>query len=350
MKYSFIVPVYGTGPYLPDCVASVLAQRERDMEVILVDDCSPDSCPALCDALAKQDPRVRVIHKERNEGLGFARNTGLAAATGEFVIFVDSDDRVAENLLAVCEPHLTGSTDLLVFGVNCDYETAAGETDWTETLSPEAKNTACGDSPAQIFLSLNAARVFPFAWNKVYRRAFLEKHGLRFESTELIEDFLFNIAVFAASPAIITIPEALYRYRRRPQETMVSRYSPRFFALCKRKYLLERGFLEREDALDGAAASVIAWSHIKHMISVAARNRSEKAALPAKRQKELAREMLRDPVTKQALADFRPAGAKQKLIADRLRKEDAAFLLTLAAGVDLTQRKSVGAFKKLVRK
>ena len=350
MKYSFIVPVYGTEDYLAGCVASILSQRERDLEVILVDDRSPDGCPALCDGLARQDGRVKVIHKEKNEGLGFARNTGLAAAKGEFVIFADSDDRVSEELLAVCGPCLTDAVDLLVFGVNCDYENAAGETDWTETLSPARQSAARGDSLASVFLSLNEARAFPFAWNKVYRRAFLEENGLRFESTELIEDFLFNIAVFAASPAVAVIPEPLYHYRRRPTETLVSRYSPRFFALCRRKYLLERDFLLQENALDEAAASFIAYSHIKHVISVAARNRSEKAALSAKQQKELAREMLRDPVTKQALADFVPAGARQKLIASRMRKEDAVFLLALAAGVDLSQKRSAALFKKYIRK
>ena len=80
------------------------------------------------------------------------------------------------------------------------------------------------------------------------------------------------------------------------------------------------------------------------------RNRSEKAALTVSEQKKLAGEMLRDPVTKQALADFRPEGAKQKLIAAELKKENAAFLLTLAAGADLTQQKAVGLFKKYIRK
>ena len=350
MKYSFIVPVYGTGPYLRGCVASILAQRERDLEVILVDDCSPDGCPALCDRLAEEDPRVRVIHKERNEGLGFARNTGLAAAKGDFVIFADSDDRVSEELLAVCSPYLTGAVDLLVFGVSCDYENAAGKTEWTETLSPVRMSTSDGDPLASVFLSLNEARVFPFAWNKIYRRAFLEQNGLLFEATELIEDFLFNIAAFSASPAVSVIPEALYRYRRRPQETLVSRYSPRFFELCKRKYLLERAFLEQENALSGDAAGFIAWSHVKHLISVAVRNRSEKAGLSSGRRKELAREMLRDPLTRQALSDCVPAGVRQKLIAARLKKEDAAFLLALAAAADLAQRRSVGLFKKYFRK
>ena len=350
MKYSFIVPVYGTERYLVRCVDSVLAQRETDFEVLLVDDCSPDGAPALCDELARRDGRIRVIHKEKNEGLGFARNTGLEAANGTFVVFVDSDDTVSEDLLSVCGPRLSDGVDLLAFGVTCEYENKAEEIDWTEALSPEAKSAARGDSLAEIFISLNEARVFPFAWNKIYRRAFLEENGLRYESTELIEDFLFNIAAFSASPGVAVLPECLYHYRRHAFESLVSRYSPAFFSLCKRKYALEREFLKGQDALDESNASFIAYSHIKHTVSAAVRNRSEKAALSVAEQKKLAGEMLRDPVTKQALADFRPEGAKQKLIAAELKKENAAFLLTLAAGADLSQQKAVGLFKKYIRK
>ena len=349
MLFSFIVPVYGTESYLRDCVSSLMAQTGV-FEIILVDDCSPDDCPALCDELARQDSRVRVIHKEHNEGLGFARNTGLTAAAGEYVIFVDSDDRVLPELLAVCEQNLSDAPDALVFGVSCAYENAAGEVTWTETLSPERKSTARGDSLADIFMALNGARVFPFAWNKVYRRAFLEEKGLRFESTELIEDFLFNITVFAASPSVAVIPDPLYTYRRHAHETLVSKYSPAFFALSQRKYRLEKAFLEQEQAYDEANASFIAYAYLKHVVSVAVRNRSEKAGLTTTRQKELVREMLRDPLTKQALADFRPAGTKQKLIAERFAREDAAFVLTLAAAADLSQQKAVGIFKKYIRR
>ena len=349
MLFSFIVPVYGTERYLWECVSSLLAQT-GEFEVILVDDCSPDGCPALCDALARQDARVRVIHKAHNEGLGMARNTGLAAAQGEYVIFADSDDRVSPELLAICEPHLADGPDLLTFGVRCEYENAAGAAAWTEILSPAQKSTARGDPLADIFMALNTARVFPFAWNKVWRRAFLTENGLQFESTELIEDFLFAIAAFGASPSAKVIPDALYTYRRHAHETLVSKYSPAFFALCKRKYGLEKAFLEQENAYTASNASFIAYSHIKHVISVAARNRSKKAGLSLKRRRELAREMLRDPLTKQALDAFTPQGAKQKLVAAAMRRESAACVLALAAAADFSQRKAVGFFKKTVRK
>lgn len=95
---SVIVPVYKVEPYLDRCVASILAQTYPNLEVILVDDGSPDNCPALCDAWAQRDSRIRVIHK-KNGGQSDARNVGLDAASGAYISFVDSDDYIAENFI-----------------------------------------------------------------------------------------------------------------------------------------------------------------------------------------------------------------------------------------------------------
>ena len=90
---SIIVPIYNVEPYLDRCIQSLINQTLENIEIILVDDESPDNCPQMCDAYAKQDRRIKVIHK-KNGGLGLARNSGLEIATGEFVAFVDSDDYV----------------------------------------------------------------------------------------------------------------------------------------------------------------------------------------------------------------------------------------------------------------
>ena len=88
---SVIVPVYKVEPYLDRCVQSIVDQTYGNLEIILVDDGSPDNCPAMCDAWAEKDSRIKVIHKE-NGGQADARNVGMAVATGEYVAFVDSDD------------------------------------------------------------------------------------------------------------------------------------------------------------------------------------------------------------------------------------------------------------------
>lgn len=95
---SVVIPVYKVEPYLDRCVQSIVNQTYRDLEIILVDDGSPDNCPAICDAWAEKDSRIRVIHKE-NGGLSDARNVGMALATGEYIAFIDSDDWIAPEML-----------------------------------------------------------------------------------------------------------------------------------------------------------------------------------------------------------------------------------------------------------
>ena len=94
---SVIVPVYKVEEYLDRCVQSIVNQTYSNLEIILVDDGSPDRCGAICDAWAEKDSRIRVIHKE-NGGLSDARNAGMAAATGQYIGFIDSDDRIAPEM------------------------------------------------------------------------------------------------------------------------------------------------------------------------------------------------------------------------------------------------------------
>ncbi|MBO5913406.1 MAG: glycosyltransferase family 2 protein [Clostridia bacterium] len=112
MRFSIVVPVYGVEKYLDECINSLLKQTYTDFEIILVDDRSPDNCPQMCDGYAQSDSRVRVIHKPQNEGLGFARNTGLEAAKGDYVIFADSDDTIDPKTLERCFEELKDEPDI----------------------------------------------------------------------------------------------------------------------------------------------------------------------------------------------------------------------------------------------
>lgn len=117
-QLSVIVPVYNVESYLPLCIDSLRNQTLRNIEIILVDDESPDSCPVLCDKYAKQDSRIKVIHK-KNAGLGFARNSGLEIATGKYVTFVDSDDYIdTDAYKALCRMAEENDLDILRFNYN----------------------------------------------------------------------------------------------------------------------------------------------------------------------------------------------------------------------------------------
>ena len=96
---SIIIPIYKVEEYLDECISSVINQTYTKLEIILVDDGSPDSCPKMCDDWAKKDSRIRVIHKT-NGGLSDARNAGIEVATGEYIAFVDSDDYIKPDMIA----------------------------------------------------------------------------------------------------------------------------------------------------------------------------------------------------------------------------------------------------------
>ncbi len=329
---SIIMPVYGVEKYLSASINSVLNQTYKNFELILVDDKSLDNSPKICDDFAQKDDRIKVIHKPNNEGLGFARNTGLDFASGDYVYFMDSDDYIESQLLEKTINAFEENTEFVVFGINRVYEKKDGSIDKTEHLIPEMVESKTPNETAYIFAMLNTKKVFPFAWNKLYKKQFLDKCGTRFENTRLIEDFLFNIELFSKATFIKVIPDKLYNYRKPQHETLVSAYAPEFFELCKRKYTLEKEYLSIVNALTEENLQLIYFSYVKHLISVFLKNSSKKSGLSKKEQKEKMKSVLDDNLTKEVLMNYAPKGIVMKIVTCLLRSKNiilCTFFITL---------------------
>lgn len=350
MRFSVIVPVYGAEKYLDQCIISILNQKFRDFELILVDDCSLDRCPAMCDAWAEKDDRICVIHKPVNEGLGFARNTGIQAAKGEYILFVDSDDYISEVLLKTCDDKLTEQTDIFVFGLQYVYQNRHGKTTLTEDAMPQTFSALTQEDRAQMFAQLNQAGAFPFACNKAYRKAFLDDVGVAFEKTKLIEDFLFNIALFGAAGRIDSIPDLFYFYRKPAHETLVSRYAPEFFELSKRKYRLEQEFLSQCGCLGGAHLDLIRLGYVKHVVSAVLKNRSAAAALPMSEQKAKICQMMDDPLTVEVVKDLNLSDWKFRPVCEAIRNRRVNQMMLFCMGIHLLQKNMLGIYRKLLKK
>ena len=348
MKYSIIVPVYGVEKYLDQCVESVLAQSFTDFELILVDDKSPDNCPAMCDSWAQKDARIRVVHKPVNEGLGFARNTGMDAAQGEYVTFLDSDDYISPTHLSTCDSALTADTDILVFGIESVYENKDGNVVYRDAACPPGFTADTPEKRGALFAALSRASAFPYACNKTYRRAFLQEQQARFEKTKLIEDFLFNIGLFGKAQQIVAVSDVLYYYRKPAHETLVSRYAPEFFDLCKRKYQLEEGFLRACNALTEEHCSLIQLNYLKHIVSAVIKNRSKAASLTRTQQKQRLQEMLDDTLTVSVLAQYIPADRTYRVIRDAMYKKQVGRVLTYCVGIHFVQRNMLPLYRKLL--
>lgn len=160
-----IVPVYNVEKYIHQCVDSLLAQDYPAMEILLIDDGSPDGCPQICDDYAKKDSRVRVIH-QKNQGLAETRNVGVREARGEYIGFVDSDDYILPGMFSSMMECVEkdSDTDLVV----CDYNTFYDDDYDRQTTHRQEINT---NRPVEIIRDeFLMDRYAPIMWNKIYRK------------------------------------------------------------------------------------------------------------------------------------------------------------------------------------
>ena len=213
-KASVIVPVYKVEEYLEKCVQSILAQTERDFELILVDDGSPDRCGALCDSLAQTDPRIRVIHQE-NQGLGGARNTGIREARGDWLLLVDSDDWIEPKILEkAMEAGLREEADLVMFAFRTVDEQGRELGVFREDMPKERGITLQEHKEALL--------TAPCAWNKLYRRSFFQGTGLAYPPRVWYEDLRTTPKLMAKAGRMVFLDEVGYNYLQRQGSIMKS--------------------------------------------------------------------------------------------------------------------------------
>ena len=212
---SVIVPVYKVEKYLKRCVDSILAQTYPCLEVILVDDGSPDGCPAICDEYAREDRRVRVIHKE-NGGLSDARNAGIDAAKGNFLGFIDSDDyvhpRFYELLLQALKEE---GADIAGCDVKKIYETGTVEEEEKEAVRSEiysGREATANLYDAQLYLKSVVI------WNKLYKKELFK--DVRFPKVKLHEDEFTSYRLLYQSKSVVYIDRAYYFYFQREDGIM----------------------------------------------------------------------------------------------------------------------------------
>lgn len=207
--YSVILPVYNVQAYLPECLDSILTQdSDSEYEVILVDDGSRDESGRICDEYAAKHSNIRVIHQV-NQGVSSARNVGLAAAAGEYVLFCDPDDFYAPDALAMLDSQLEMSPDMVVFCAK-SFEENGNEKDMRPALLPNGES---GKGYMQRLFQTE--QFFPVAvWHYLYRRAFLTKRGLSFQKELTVaEDFDFNFRALDKAETVRGLDSMLYFYR-----------------------------------------------------------------------------------------------------------------------------------------
>lgn len=212
MKFSVILPIYNVELYLPECIDSILMQSYTDFELILVNDGSQDKSLSICNEYAKKDERIKVIDQV-NAGLSMARNNGLAIATGDYVVFIDSDDFVISNdfLQKLVQKTVT-NVDLIFF----KYSRFIDGSNILCKCTYSYKNAILGNSMSDKLQRLvDDDAFYGMAWIKAVRRLVLVQNNIQFEKGLLSEDTEWNYHLLMHAKSIEFIDESFIAYRQR---------------------------------------------------------------------------------------------------------------------------------------
>lgn len=237
-KISIIVPVYNVEKYLSTALTSCIQQTLRDIEIICVDDGSTDRSSEILEAFQKIDSRISVIH-QKNGGLSSARNAGIRAAHGEWIIFLDSDDILAENTCArVFIENREGPSDIIVYGADTFPEYPRPD-EWLKTVLWVPTRRYDGFSPEVLF---HTSGSIPFVWRQAYRRSFLIENDLFFDEDILFgEDTVFQLEAFPKAEHFAFISDVLYHYRwSRPGSLMAEAQKDLDTKIEKHLYFMDR--------------------------------------------------------------------------------------------------------------
>lgn len=240
---SMIIPVYHVADYLERCIRSAVLQTYKNLQIILVDDGSQDICSEICDDWAKRDARVEVIHKE-NAGLASARNSGIEAANGQYLYFLDADDYIEHDMIEILYKALK-NTDAEISMCNFIYEDEQGAVLFTERDYRLSQYEVLSGRECLLRARKYMYAVYEVAWNKLYKKEVFQT--LRYPHRKIHEDEYIFYQVMYPCSRIVCIPDVKYHYVQRSGSIMTQKNERQQMDYCEAYLLRCEYMLEQQD-------------------------------------------------------------------------------------------------------
>ncbi len=322
MLLSVIIPAYNCKETLSAAVFSV-AENFKDTEIIIIDDGSTDSTPEVIEDLKKQYSCI-VSKRIYNQGPANARNEGIKAAQGNFVMFIDSDDTFRKNTFEAVTQHLTADTDLLIFGFCQNF------------LGRAQDKVYSLDSPFNVdeYYSNNLLNQ---VWNKAYRREFLINNNIIFKDYRYGEDRIFNAEVLKNSPRVKTISDVLYNYNIDKSVSLISGYIPEKFDACKKINCYFGELCEDNSTAD--------YMFLKNIVSCMTVLFAENCKLTTEEKKAVIKEIITDEDVKNAMESKQDSTANE-IIRKIIKTENVNINFLFAFAVAFIQKHFLPLFLK----
>ena len=322
MLLSVIIPAYNCKDTLSAAVFSV-AENFKDTEIIIIDDGSTDGTSTVIENL-KNSYNCIVTERINNSGPANARNVGISMASGDFIMFLDSDDTFRKKTFETVSKNLTDDTDLLIFGFRQNFYSKAQDkiysSDSPFTVSEYYRNNLLNQ-----------------VWNKVYRREFLLSNNILFKDYRYGEDRIFNAEVLQHSPVVKSIPDVLYNYNIDKSVSLISGYIPEKFDACKE---INRYF--KELCEDKTTAD---YMFLKNIVSCMTVLFADNCKLTSKQKKAVIKEIVSDDDVKNAMESKQDSTANE-IIRKIIKTENVNINYLFAFSVAFIQQHFLPVFLK----
>lgn len=340
---SIIMPVYRAEKFLEESVLSVLNQSFGDFELLLVNDCSPDRSGEICDELASRDSRIKVIHLSQNGGASKARNAGLEVACGEYILFLDSDDVVDNNLIEkaveAVKKHSDSEgkpLDVVVFGAIEEHYNKKGELVNKVDVLPERKSLKNPTEVRQYIPKLEIIGLYGYPWNKLYRAETLKKSGAVFPIMKFNEDIIFNIDFFYGVETCEVLDIMPYHYIKRVESSTTSRFIATYYEDIMVK--IDRLYKQFKDwdMLTPEVLELIAQRYVRYVFSALQRNYDKRSNMSRKQRKQFLQDVF-ESSRFGLLKPYMSGGGLSGIMADKLKNQKSLSCFFIARAINFVK-------------
>lgn len=267
IKFSLVIPVYGVEKFLERCLQSIVEQSYQNFEVIIVNDCSPDSSEKIARYYCKKYDNFLYYENLKNLGLSLTRNEGFRHVSGDYVLFLDSDDYFDKNLLLkIYESLEYNDADVVLYGLIEEYRDSEENIIFTKThnyISMFFNNI----NFRKHVIDLESETLYGYAWNKAYKVSVLKENKILFERITHIEDIKFNIQVFNSISSLNILNDVLYHYDQHNSDRLTSKHIPDYFELQKERINLILNQLTSWGVYDKRSQSILANVYHRSFLS-----------------------------------------------------------------------------------
>lgn len=339
-ELSIIIPVYNVVDLIRDTVDCILAQQGADFELLLVDDGSTDGTLEVLRSYQDADKRVRLI-QQANAGPAVARNTGIDAAVGRYILFVDADDTIQPDALSFLSRKLSETDcDLMIFGFRT--RNMNGATDFFYTY-PE---TRLNDQEAfsAHFADLYQSNLLNQVWNKVYRTSLLRDDGCHFPDYRYGEDRLFVFDVMQRCNRIYISDQCLYHYFIRSKESLVSKFYDRKFEVCNRFDQTVHTFLAAHHISDGKSVQEVNYMYLKSVLSCETNLFLPSCPYSHREKRRALHEILKHEQVRRAVRLYQKQGFVMNTVVRVIRSGNCTLNFWMAATISWVSRHFSTAF------